>query len=72
MARWLPDACRMSGLAWVRAFATLIVVAAGEARWRRQVVVIVNGEPITALDIEQRTQVSVCDDVKSTRRARRC
>jgi len=47
---------RISGFRWVRAFATFIVVTVGGNALAQTVVVFVNGAPITAIDIEQRSK----------------
>ncbi len=46
-----PSAAR-----WVRIFATLLVVTVGGSAVAQQVVVFVNGDPITAIDVEQRSK----------------
>jgi peptidyl-prolyl cis-trans isomerase SurA len=47
---------RLPGCAWVRALATFIVVAVAGSALAQTVVVFVNGEPITAIDLEQRSK----------------
>src|SRR6478672_5414233 len=47
---------RIPGYRWVRAFATLLVVVLGGSALAQTVVVFVNGEPITAMDLEQRSK----------------
>ena len=52
-ANWIKST---SAMMQVRALAMLVVLAVGGVAMAQTVVVFVNGDPITALDIEQRTK----------------
>jgi len=59
---------RMTGIAWIRTVATLGVVVLGGSALAQTVVVFVNGEPITAIDVEQRAKFLLVTTQKPTPR----
>jgi peptidyl-prolyl cis-trans isomerase SurA len=58
----------VAGIKWIRALAMFIVVAAGGSALAQNVVVFVNGEPITAMDVEQRSKFLLLANHKPTAR----
>ena len=61
-----------SAIMRIRVLAMLIVVAAAGSAMAQNVVVFVNGDPITAIDIEQRSKFMRADQSEADRPARRC
>jgi parvulin-like peptidyl-prolyl isomerase len=57
-----------SAAIWVRALAMLIVLVAGGSAMAQTVVVFVNGDPITAIDIEHRSKFLVLTGQKAVSR----
>jgi peptidyl-prolyl cis-trans isomerase SurA len=59
-----------SAITWVRILTTMVVVAAGGHAMAQNVVVFVNGDPITAVDIEQRSKfITLTTQKQPTRQA---
>ena len=57
-----------AAVAWVRTFVAILVVAAGGSALAQNVVVFVNGEPITAVDVDQRSKFLLLTTQKQTPR----
>lgn len=57
-----------SVMVWTRMLAALMVLAAGGSAFAQSVVVFVNGDPITAIDIEQRSRFMVLTGQKQPSR----
>ena len=64
-ANWIKST---SAMMRVRALAMLVVLAVGGVAMAQTVVVFVNGDPITAIDIEQRTKFLVLTGQKQPSR----
>jgi peptidyl-prolyl cis-trans isomerase SurA len=64
-ATWIKST---SATMWVRVLAMFVVLAVGGVAMAQSVVVFVNGDPVTAIDIDQRTKFHVMTGQKASSR----